>query len=79
MTLETFRSDASTYVRHTRTGEWKPMEVWVDEYVIGSEGASAWVWRGDSPSPMHLLGFTGTTRQEAIKSVLAAIWESEGE
>ncbi len=60
-----------------RTREFGEMNYWVDKYTIGSEGGSAWAWRGDSNSPMHLLGFTGKTRQEAIERVLEAIWKGE--
>lgn len=66
-----------TLIEHSRTGELKSLEEWIDTYTIGSEGGSAWAWRGDSKSPMHLLGFTGETRQDAVHNVLDAIWMSE--
>jgi hypothetical protein len=49
------------------------LEDLVDRYSIGSEGASAWVWLGDSPEAMRCIGFTAKTRQEAIQKVLEAI------
>ena len=58
-------------------GVCKTHEEWIDEYTIGSEGGSAWAWRGPSPEAMHSLGFTGKTRQEAVERVLEAIWKGE--
>jgi hypothetical protein len=49
------------------------LEELIDKYCIGSEGASAWCWRGDNPEAMHLIGFTAKTRQEAIEKVVEAI------
>ncbi|MDB4302045.1 hypothetical protein N9924_00610 [bacterium] len=69
----------ATLIQNSRTGETLSLDDWIDKYTIGSEGGSAWVWRGDSPSPMHLLGFTGKTRQEAIQKVLEAIWKGEND
>lgn len=67
----------ATLIQNSKTGETKSLDEWIDHYTIGSEGGSAWVWRGDSPSPMHVLGFTGDTRCEAVIKVLEAIWGSE--
>jgi hypothetical protein len=49
------------------------LEELIDKYCIGSEGASAWCWLGDSPEDMRCIGFTAKTRQEAIQKVLEAI------
>ncbi len=65
------------FVQNPNTEKWHTLERWIDVYTIGSEGGSAWAWRGDSKSPMHLLGFTGKTRQEAVERVLEAIWKGE--
>jgi hypothetical protein len=72
-------ADGVQRIQNPNTKEWHSLERWIDVYTIGSEGGSAWAWRGTNPEAMTVVGRTGKTRQEAIEKVLEAIWEVEDE
>lgn len=63
----------ASLLQNPKTGEIKYLEHWIDQYVIGSEGGSAWFWRKDGV----MVGFTGRTRQEAVTKLLYHIFENE--
>lgn len=64
-------------ITNPHTLETFPMSVWVDKYIIGSEGGSAWVWIGDDPN--DLVGYmrSGKTRQEAVDKLLNYLWNNK--
>lgn len=62
-------------VQNRYSKEQKFLEEWIDQYVIGSEGGSAWYWNKEG----QCIGFCGKTRQEAVQKVLEHIWKGESD